>query len=324
MSRKTRTKANKIELLKQDINEWNSWRKTSTRPYASGGVLVDLSGVDLSNTDLTGANLRLVTLDGSSLRGAKLIRTDLSEASLLKTDIREANLYEANLSFANLSSAKADNQTNFAGTNLHMADFNGCNLAYSELDQAWSSEAKNLNLAKNVKLTDLEAWLEHRQIKEIRVSAAVEDATEVKLVDRNRYSAKKVLIVYAKDLEFAVTSLKDILDSHVPAEDWSPDCNAKKIDMSRQDFRALEKLVLATNEWRVEEDAEDLVMLFLERIHNCIKNIRPYSQKVGEVVKELGGVSKDLTGLGGLWIKIASAIERIVVAAQTNDGDKVD
>lgn len=301
-----------LERIKLDIKEWNAWRRQYTRPYAMRGELVDLRNADLSRLDLSGADLRFVLLDGANLQNTNLLRADLSEAKLGSAKLAGANLYESNLSFADMSNAQADESTNFAGANLHMTDFSACNLGNSSLNQAWKLEAKNLNKAKNINEEDLSAWLEHRRKTDVKVFTEMKPRQTVEVVDRARNDARKVLVVHSKELESAMSSLKDLLDSHVSVEDWTPDSNAKKIDLSSRDFNALMKLVSATNEWRIEEDAEEIVMLFLDRLLKKIQNIRPYSKKVGAIFKEVGGIGKDMAGLDGSFSKATELLTVIV------------
>jgi hypothetical protein len=97
-----------LEILREGVDTWNSWRKIDTEPDAE----LDLSGADLSGAKLLGANLR----------GANLVGSDLSEANLAETDLREANLAGSDLSGANLSA------TNLAGAYLDGANLRSAKL----------------------------------------------------------------------------------------------------------------------------------------------------------------------------------------------------
>lgn len=321
MTKRPLTKTEQIKLLQEDVNAWNVWREAHTRPYVKKGILVDLSGANLSEANLSNANLRFVKLDGSEFVASILIRTDLSEASLVGANLQNANLYEANLSFANLKSALFNHQTNLSGANLHRADFAECDLGKASLKQSWKLESKNLNGAKNVLKSDLKAWLEHRDFDEEGGKIVIKAATTTKVVNKDHIRIRRVLVTYNADLEEAITSIKSILDSHVPAEEWTPECNADRINLSRKDFNTLEKLVFSTNEWLSEDNSEDIILALLDNLHQKIKAIRPYSNKVGAIVGELGNVGKELTGIDRMLIKSGQTLERIISTIRSQDTD---
>jgi len=128
-----------LEILKQGVDEWNSWRDkySEVRPNLSeahlsfahlsganlsGAILVDAY---LSNADLRGADLSLADLTRAHLYKAKLTDANLSGATL-----REAHLYKAVLSHANLSHAT------LYSADLSNADLTGTDLSDANLTRA--------------------------------------------------------------------------------------------------------------------------------------------------------------------------------------------
>jgi hypothetical protein len=90
-----------LDILRQGVNAWNSWRKYNPEVQPdlgganfSGAILsyADLSRAILSETDLSGAYLSF-----AYLRGANLRKADLSGASLIGTVLIGTNLTQANL-----------------------------------------------------------------------------------------------------------------------------------------------------------------------------------------------------------------------------------
>jgi uncharacterized protein YjbI with pentapeptide repeats len=144
-----------LELLRQGVDGWNTWRRAeepSVQPDLEGADLsdanllganlkgADLSGTNLRDANLTDANLRQANLAEANLARALLVRADLSEANLVEAylsdvDLREANLSGANLDGADLARAsliKAD----LTWTNLFEARLSGANLSNACLADA--------------------------------------------------------------------------------------------------------------------------------------------------------------------------------------------
>lgn len=147
----------KNALAKNDIEIWNSWRKTNPN------ILVNLMSADLRGVDLSQANLRDASLSGTflsyafltdaDLRGvdlsrARLIDADLrgaklSQARLINTNLKSADLIDADLSRADLSHAfLAD--ADLADALLTSADLTGANLSGANLIGSHLADA-NLN-----------------------------------------------------------------------------------------------------------------------------------------------------------------------------------
>lgn len=115
-----------LELLKESVNIWNSWRKDN--PFISPDLSeADFSGANLrqanlSRADLNNANLREVDLQEADLSGAHLIGADLSRADLSGTDLIGTDLSGAYLSRADLSGAI------LIETNLSNVILSDCNI----------------------------------------------------------------------------------------------------------------------------------------------------------------------------------------------------
>src|SRR5919199_759148 len=81
-----------LEILKQGVDVWNTWRGLHPelgRPDLSGA---DLRRAKLSGADLGGANLSAANLSGANLSGANLSRANLERASLVGTILEQTTL----------------------------------------------------------------------------------------------------------------------------------------------------------------------------------------------------------------------------------------
>jgi uncharacterized protein YjbI with pentapeptide repeats len=154
-----------LDILKQGVEAWNSWRWQnffSIEPKLSKADLskadlskADLSDADLAGADLAGANLSSANLSRAKLFNAKLSRAhlsfaNLSEARLLWADLSRATLSRANLSFTELVEADLSgarllstklSSANLLGANLTRAKLSRANLSFASLYGADLSEA---------------------------------------------------------------------------------------------------------------------------------------------------------------------------------------
>jgi uncharacterized protein YjbI with pentapeptide repeats len=141
--------------LREGVQAWNEWRLKNPE------IILELSGVDLSNIHLNGANLSGVdlseanlsysNLSASFLDNANFSEAILTQANLSYSEIREANLNRANLSEAILTQANLAG-ANLSGANLSEAILTQANLAGANLSGANLSRA-NLSRAS---LTDVD------------------------------------------------------------------------------------------------------------------------------------------------------------------------
>jgi uncharacterized protein YjbI with pentapeptide repeats len=130
-----------VEILKQGVELWNAWRRTSlAKPDLSGAELgganllaADLTRADLTGADLTRANLTRAALVEANLSGATLIESLLSDADFLRADLTDANLMGAILRGAIL-----------VNTKLRGADFANCVMGLTVLVDLNLGEAKGL------------------------------------------------------------------------------------------------------------------------------------------------------------------------------------
>lgn len=71
-----------IDILRQGINTWNSWRveHPSIKPDLSGVAFLwaNLEGANLSYTNLSNANLALANLSGADLSWTNLMGANLT------------------------------------------------------------------------------------------------------------------------------------------------------------------------------------------------------------------------------------------------------
>jgi len=114
-----------LRIIKQGVDVWNRWRKTSSDFLELDLSEADLRGMNLNGADLSGTDLTAANLSGAELNAnlyrASLIRSDLSRANLSgsshplvrlldkpglpeimvessnSANLRKANLYDANL-----------------------------------------------------------------------------------------------------------------------------------------------------------------------------------------------------------------------------------
>lgn len=130
-----------VEILKQGVELWNAWRRTSlAKPDLSGAELgganllaADLTRADLAGADLTRANLTRAALVEANLSGATLVESLLSDADFLRADLTDANLAGAILRGAIL-----------VNTKLSGADFADCAMGLTVLVDLNLGEAKGL------------------------------------------------------------------------------------------------------------------------------------------------------------------------------------
>lgn len=111
-----------LELIKRDVNAWNSW--------AERGQPADLGGADLNGIRLRKANLIGANLSGAKLCEASLKWADLTAAKLQHVDLRGADLSMAQLSLANFSGA------DLRDTSLDGADFTSAILQNANFSNA--------------------------------------------------------------------------------------------------------------------------------------------------------------------------------------------
>ncbi|MGK7952440.1 MAG: pentapeptide repeat-containing protein [Xenococcaceae cyanobacterium] len=142
------TKRRHLILLKQDVNDWNSWRQENSE------IELDFSDANLSNLNLSGANLSQINLSGvdfqganlrcAYLKGANLDRAILVDANLSGSDLSEAELKEADLSNADLIDANLTNadlsNSSALSTNFKNSIFTGVCLENWQIDSSTNLE----------------------------------------------------------------------------------------------------------------------------------------------------------------------------------------
>ena len=118
-----------LRILKQGIDEWNSWRKENEviEPDFSDA---DLRGVGLRNYHLTKAKFDGANLSGVDFTLANLVEAGFAGAILEGSRFAVANAYHANFVGARL-----------AGATLNQTRLYGANLSHSDLRKASLNEA---------------------------------------------------------------------------------------------------------------------------------------------------------------------------------------
>jgi uncharacterized protein YjbI with pentapeptide repeats len=125
-----------LDILKQGVNTWNTWRTQYPRIRPDLGDAY-LSRADLSNADLSHADLSDADLSGANLHHANLHHADLSHVNLSGANLHHANLSHVNLNVTDLSRAILT-EANLSGavlitTNLSYAQLLGANLHNAKL-----------------------------------------------------------------------------------------------------------------------------------------------------------------------------------------------
>ena len=194
-----------LELLKQGVAAWNSYRghwdalelrQGLQYKGASGSTGLNLSMPDLSNADLSGLDL-----SGVHLNGANLSRTDFSDSNIENADLSGANLNGSifkgvnlnttDLSGSDLSGANFSraifrgakfNKASFSGSDLRGADFKGVDLREVDFRGAdlRRTDLRQINL-KNADLSGAE--LQGADLRDADLSGANLRETDLAGVD---------------------------------------------------------------------------------------------------------------------------------------------
>lgn len=141
-----------LDLLKQGVRVWNTWRDEHPRiqPKLSNAFLrrFDLRGANLSGADLSFANLSESNLESANLSRAALNWSDVCAVNFKRADLSFADLTGVDAQFANFMSAK------LIGAELIFVDFNEADLRWSDFSQAtigWSRfTSNNLNVVNGL------------------------------------------------------------------------------------------------------------------------------------------------------------------------------
>ncbi len=107
----------------------------------AGGMLADLSNMDLKGLSLKNKNLSHIDFSNSDLSGVDMSHSDLSNSDLSKTDLSGSDMSYSNLSMADLSDANLTSAV-LSGANLHCADMSSANLSEVKIDGANLREAE--------------------------------------------------------------------------------------------------------------------------------------------------------------------------------------
>jgi TIR domain/Pentapeptide repeats (8 copies) len=138
-----------VDLLKQGVQIWNSWRTRNPHiaPDLERAVLgeIDLRGANLrganlygarlDNADLSNANFIVAQLTAAGLRGAKLCSTELTAAGLQSANLTDANLTDAYLANTILHTSTLI-RANFRGVSLEGATFVSADLSGADFTEA--------------------------------------------------------------------------------------------------------------------------------------------------------------------------------------------
>lgn len=295
---------------------WDKFRKIEKRVTERSHIVLTMG---LKGLDFTKKEYEKVSFSGLTLRGC-----DFSHANLAKMSFKEANLEDTSLVGARLNNVSFE-RTKLAGTNFRGALLSGANFTNADF-----KDCLNLDESVAVPYVYLKAWCEANNIPVYSIEAFHEKQNALKekywpelsasSTSKNGVSAyKKAVIHYSDDLVVALKSLKDVLHSHVPVEEWEEGMNLQPINMQRRDFDYLLKLTRTTSDWLVEDNADDLLLLLLDKTLRFVKGIRPYSQKIGEITAEAGLAIKEASGLQAALNSVVKAVEVTAKAVKARE-----
>lgn len=123
------------DLLHQDVQAWNAWRK------ANPGIVPDLGRAGLAKADLRGADLSHARLRGADLRMANLKKANLAFSDLTRAELGYAKLVRADLRAAKLKNAQAED-ADLTAANLTAADLKDAQLHGAVLTDAHLHDAR--------------------------------------------------------------------------------------------------------------------------------------------------------------------------------------
>ncbi|NTW83754.1 MAG: toll/interleukin-1 receptor domain-containing protein [Chlorobiaceae bacterium] len=123
-----------LEILRQGVEVWNSWRKEKPE------IKPDLSNLALPNTDFHGidfgkVNLRMGNLYGVNISGANLCNANLSLVRFGGANISNSNLTGADLQVADLRGTNLNN-ANLTSVNFSACNFDGANVKTANFKNA--------------------------------------------------------------------------------------------------------------------------------------------------------------------------------------------
>lgn len=174
--------------------------------------VVDLSGIDLSNTNLEHVKLRLSSLPYANFSDSNLTKASFSNSNLKRAIFRGTQLY----------------RTSFVGADLYMSDFSNSNackaafadvkLSFSTLDFCIFSEAHfgkaDMSNSSAKKCVFKKAFLEHANLEDIDFTGADLSGANLRFANLRRAKLHKTNLTGA-DLYGADFRLADLTGSKV-------------------------------------------------------------------------------------------------------------
>jgi uncharacterized protein YjbI with pentapeptide repeats len=174
--------------------------------------VVDLSGIDLSNTNLEHVKLRLSCLPHANFSNSNLAKASFSNSNLQRANFRKTQLY----------------RTSFVGADLYMSDFSNSNatkaaladvkLSFSTLDGCIFSEAHlgkaDLSNSSAKKSTFRKAFLENANLQDVDFTGADLSGANLRFANLRRAKLHKTNLTGA-DLHGADFRLADLTGAKV-------------------------------------------------------------------------------------------------------------
>ena len=294
----------------------------------------------LRNTNFNNSNLQRAEFDGADLTDTTFIGADLTGGSFKKVAADDADFTNSILIDAELSQSQF-RRVDFYGARLSAASFSGshlinCDFRYSNLTRAnFHSCAKignrfshtiNMKSASGLSKLDISYWDKKSGISDFnppRHMPAIDiERNNIHIGKASREN--KIAIKFTPELVTGMLTFQHILEGFVAEEDWTPECNRVPLNVTSKEFNALCKLVEGVNSWIGEEGYENIVMAFLDRVHDKIKGIRPFTKKLGDIVGETVAAGKDIAGLDKAMNSTLIMIEKITKAIRSDKPDQED
>lgn len=129
-----RQKKNKIERLKEELDDYRGWDEKEAM-YRNIGIIRRLNNLGISKINLNKSYLSGADLSGTNLSGSKIVQSNLSNTDLSVVDMSDTILFWSDLSHSILLGTNLLN-AKLSKVNLEGADLSGAILINTSLDEA--------------------------------------------------------------------------------------------------------------------------------------------------------------------------------------------
>ena len=92
-----------------------------------------------------------------------------------------------------------------------------------------------------------------------------------------------------------LSAVEDILERHIPEEEWQPNSNTLPLGISRKNYDLLESVTRTARQFQQDTNSQKRIMTALEWIHDLLRKVRPISKKVGAITAECAHIISDMT-----------------------------